>query len=109
MATPTAARTARTRRAALALTAGACAAAAIRPLRAQPSPPHDGGGVAAPRPARMLCPGTAGSGVDLAARVLADGLARRRGHPIALDNRPGADGTLAAGAFAQARPGEALF
>jgi hypothetical protein len=41
--------------------------------------------------------------------MLAEGLARRRGHPIAVENRAGADGVLGAEAFAQARPGEALF
>ncbi|MEO3475947.1 tripartite tricarboxylate transporter substrate binding protein [Roseomonas sp. CAU 1739] len=45
----------------------------------------------------------------MAARLLADGLSRRRAHPIVVENRPGASGVLGAEAFAQARPGEALF
>jgi tripartite-type tricarboxylate transporter receptor subunit TctC len=45
----------------------------------------------------------------MAARLLADGLSYRRGHPLVVENRTGADGTIGAAAFAQARPGEALF
>jgi tripartite-type tricarboxylate transporter receptor subunit TctC len=61
------------------------------------------------RPTRMIVPTPAGAAPDIAARLLAEGLARRRGHPIAVENRPGADGVLGAEAFTQARPGEALF
>ena len=61
------------------------------------------------RPARMIVPFPAGTSLDLAARIVAEGLARRRGHPIAVENRAGADGMLGAEAFAQARPGEALI
>lgn len=61
------------------------------------------------RPARMIIPGTAGSTLDLAARVLAEGLSRRRGHPIAAENRPGAEFVLGTEAFVKARPGEALL
>ncbi|MBV1795711.1 hypothetical protein KSF81_00785 [Siccirubricoccus sp. G192] len=46
---------------------------------------------------------------DLAGCLLAEGLARRRGHPIAVENRAGADGVIGAEAFVQARPSEALF
>ena len=77
------------------------AAVAGRAARAQPAGPF--------RPTRMIVPAPAGSAPDLAARLLAEGLARRRGHAIAVENRPGADGVLGAEAFAQARPGEALF
>jgi tripartite-type tricarboxylate transporter receptor subunit TctC len=61
------------------------------------------------RPARMIVPTPAGAAPDVAARLLAEGLSRRRGHPIAVENRPGAEGVLGAEAFTQARPGEALF
>jgi tripartite-type tricarboxylate transporter receptor subunit TctC len=61
------------------------------------------------RPARMIVPTPAGSAPDVAARLLAGGLSRRRSHPITVENRPGADGVLGAEAFAQARHGEALF
>jgi tripartite-type tricarboxylate transporter receptor subunit TctC len=61
------------------------------------------------RPTRLIVPASAGSAPDVAARLLAEGLSRRRGHPVAVENRAGADGVLGAEAFAQARPGEALF
>lgn len=61
------------------------------------------------RPGRMIVPGPAGSAPDLAGRLLAEGLAHRRGHPIVVEDRPGADGLIAAEAFLQARPGEALL
>jgi tripartite-type tricarboxylate transporter receptor subunit TctC len=80
---------------------GGIAALAAAAGRAQP--------VVAARPARMITMAQPGSSLDIAARVMAEGLSRRRGHPIAVENRPGADGILAAEAFVQARPGEALF
>ncbi|MBR0663910.1 tripartite tricarboxylate transporter substrate binding protein [Roseomonas hellenica] len=61
------------------------------------------------RQVRLLTPGGPGTGVDLAARLLAEGLARRLGQPLPVENRPGADGTLAAEAHARARPGESLL
>ena len=87
-----------TRRSALALT---LAALGGRAARAQPAGPF--------RPTRMIVPAPAGAAPDLAARLIAGGLSRRRGHPVAVENRPGADGMLGAEVFAQARPGEALF
>jgi tripartite-type tricarboxylate transporter receptor subunit TctC len=61
------------------------------------------------RPARIVVSTAAGSAQDLCARLLAEGLSRRRGHPVVVENRPSAGGIVAAEAFAQARPGEALF
>lgn len=61
------------------------------------------------RPGRMIVAAIPGGSPDIMARMLAEGLSRRRGHNIAVENRPGADGTIAAEAFAQARPGDALF
>lgn len=61
------------------------------------------------RPARIVVSTAAGSAPDLCARLLAEGLTRRRGHPIVVENRPSAGGIVAAEAFTQARPGEALF
>ena len=57
----------------------------------------------------MIVPGPAGSTLDLAARVLAEGLSHRRSHPIAAENRPGAEFVLGTEAFVQARSGEALL
>lgn len=61
------------------------------------------------RPGRIIVPTSAGSAPDLGARLLAEGLTRRRGHSLVVENRPGAGGVLGAEAFVQARPGEALF
>lgn len=87
-----------TRRTSLAL---ASAAVLGRPARSQPATEF--------RPSRMLVAAVPGGSPDIVARLLADGLARRRGHPVAVENRPGADGAIAADAFVQARPGDALF
>lgn len=79
----------------------AVAALGRRAARAQP--------VEGFRPAGIIVPAPAGSSPDVGARLLAEGLARRRGHTLVVENRPGADGVLGAEAFARARPGEALF
>ncbi len=72
-----------------------------RPARAQSA--------VAFRPTRIIVPASAGGAPDLGARLLAEGLARRRGHPLVVDNRVGADGIIGAEAFARTAPGEALF
>ena len=90
------------RRAALGLSLGALVShSGSRTAHAQPA--------GTSRPARIIVPAGPAGAVDLSARLLAEGLARQRGHPLVVDNRPGADGILAAEAFARARPGEALF
>jgi tripartite-type tricarboxylate transporter receptor subunit TctC len=61
------------------------------------------------RPTRMIVPTPAGTSPDILARLVADGLSRRRGHPIAVENRTGAEGQIAAEAFVAAPRGEALF
>ncbi|MBV1796547.1 tripartite tricarboxylate transporter substrate binding protein [Siccirubricoccus sp. G192] len=57
----------------------------------------------------MIHPAAVGSAPDVAARLLAEVLARRRGHPIAVEARGGADGIIAADAFVRSPPGEAVF
>ena len=64
---------------------------------------------ASDHPARMIVPVPPGTSPDTAARFLAERLSHRRGHPLVVENRTGGDGTIGAAAFAQARPGEALF
>ncbi|MBL6456614.1 tripartite tricarboxylate transporter substrate binding protein [Belnapia sp. T6] len=61
------------------------------------------------QPIRILTPSPPGSSVDAAARVVADGLARRYEQSFVVDNRPGADGVVAADAFAKSRPGSTLL
>jgi len=48
------------------------------------------------RPLRLVVPFTPGGGADLVARILATPLSQRLGHPVIVDNRPGAGGTLGA-------------
>ena len=61
------------------------------------------------RPVRLIAAGAPGSGIDLVARLLAEGLAPRLGQPMVVENR-GAGGMAIAGeAHASARPGETLL
>lgn len=45
-----------------------------------------------------------GGGVDITARIVADGLAQRLGHPVVVESRPGAATTLASAQIARATP-----
>jgi tripartite-type tricarboxylate transporter receptor subunit TctC len=56
------------------------------------------------RPIRVVVGFSAGSGVDVSARVIAQKLNERWGQPVVADNRPGAGGTIAAGIVAGANP-----
>jgi tripartite-type tricarboxylate transporter receptor subunit TctC len=49
---------------------------------------------------RVIVPVSAGSGTDIAARLFAERLAARWKQPIAIENRPGADGLIGTAAFA---------
>ncbi len=60
------------------------------------------------RPVRLVVPQPPGAAPDLLARGLAPHLAAAFGQPFLVENRPGAGGTLAAGAVAQARDLHAL-
>jgi tripartite-type tricarboxylate transporter receptor subunit TctC len=52
----------------------------------------------------IVVPVPPGGGPDLAARVLADKLSPKLGHPVVVENRPGAGTLLGAGAVAKAAP-----
>ena len=59
---------------------------------------------------RLVVPTPAGSSVDIAARLIADGLRERWGHPLIIENKAGAGGTIAAAEVARATPdGHTLF
>ena len=62
------------------------------------------------RAVKIIVPFAAGSANDVSARLYADGLARRWGKPVIIENRPGADAIVGGGAFAerQGRPYPAL-
>src|ERR1041385_4501095 len=76
--------------------AGLAAAAALRPGRAWAPWPE--------RTITLLHGLTAGGGVDVSARVIAEGLSRRLGQQIVVEPKPGAAGTLAAAQTARANP-----
>lgn len=61
------------------------------------------------RRVRLIAPAVPGSSLDLVARLIGDGLAARWGQPVAVENRPGADGIPALEAMLAAAPGEALL
>ena len=56
------------------------------------------------RPIRLILPYTPGGPVDLSARVLVDAIAPILGVPVVVENRPGANGKIAAEAVARAEP-----
>lgn len=58
---------------------------------------------------RIVVPFPAGSGIDVAARIVGDGLAKRWAQPVVIENKPGGETTIGAGAFAAARDGQTLL
>lgn len=99
---------ARTRRSVVGALAALPAPSILGPSVAagDPAPPTP---VVVARPWRLIVPLPPGSSPDIAARLFADAFARRRGHNVAVENRVGGVGAVAGEAFAQSRPGEALF
>jgi tripartite-type tricarboxylate transporter receptor subunit TctC len=86
-------------RAAAALPAAALAAPAARAQSGWPA-----------GPVRFVVPFPAGSGTDLSARQIGERLSAAIGVPVVVDNRPGADGTIAAEAAARSKPdGQTVF
>jgi tripartite-type tricarboxylate transporter receptor subunit TctC len=61
------------------------------------------------RTVRIITPSPPGSSVDATARLLVEGLGRRYGGTWYVENRPGADGVVAAQAFVLSPPGSALL
>jgi tripartite-type tricarboxylate transporter receptor subunit TctC len=76
--------------------AGMAATAALHPERALAAWPE--------RNISMIHGLTAGGGVDVSARVIADGLSRRLGQQIVVEPKPGAAGTIAAAQVARGNP-----
>ena len=53
------------------------------------------------RPVRIIAPGSPGTGADVIIRIVAEGLSRRWGHQVYVENKPGgAFGLVAAQAAA---------
>jgi tripartite-type tricarboxylate transporter receptor subunit TctC len=61
------------------------------------------------RPVKLILPLGAGSGSDIAARLLADRLSKRWGQPVIVENRPGGDGVVAINAFVTAHDDHQLL
>jgi tripartite-type tricarboxylate transporter receptor subunit TctC len=62
------------------------------------------------RPIRLIVPFAAGSGTDAVARLTGQHLGAALGQPVIIDNKPGANGAIAADAVAKAAPdGYTLF
>ena len=56
------------------------------------------------KPIHLVVAFTAGSATDIIARAVGDTLARSLGQSVVIENKPGAGGTIAAGAIAKADP-----
>lgn len=68
------------------------------------------GAAEAQKTLRLVVPYGAGGAPDVMSRTLAAKLSERAGHPVIVDNRPGASGIIAAQAVMQAAPdGQTLF
>lgn len=74
---------------------GALGALSAFPARAQ---------TGAARPLTMIVPYSPGGASEVAARAVAEGLAKVLGHPVLVDNRPGAEGAIAVQAGVAAEP-----
>ena len=56
------------------------------------------------KPVKLIVSAVAGAGVDVSARVLAEGLTQRLGQPVIVENKPGASSMLAASQVARSAP-----
>lgn len=56
------------------------------------------------KPIRIVVPFSAGGGIDATARVLGQGLSRRLGQPVIVDNKPGGNGLIATQYVTAAKP-----
>src|SRR5690606_10414045 len=85
----------------LALVAGV-AALAVAPAAVQAAYPE--------KPITLVVPFPAGSGTDSVGRIFAEELSKELGQPIVVENKPGANATIAANYVAKAKPdGYTLF
>jgi len=80
---------------AIRLFAAAAAALAVGTVQAQAWPS---------KPVRVIVPATPGGTIDPLTRVTADALSKALGHPVVVENRPGAQGNTGLAAVAKADP-----
>jgi tripartite-type tricarboxylate transporter receptor subunit TctC len=81
------------------LTGAIVAVSAIAPASAQPSADNYPEG-----PMTLVVPFSAGGGVDIVGRILAEALSKELGKTVVVENKPGASGMIGAGAVANAKP-----
>ncbi len=79
----------------LAALCAAAAAVATVPAHAQAYPT---------KPVRVILPFPAGGSTDVTARIVVDELSKSLGQPVIVENKPGANGNIAAGEVARAAP-----
>ena len=82
-------------------TSAAASTAASAALWAWPALAADLGGG---KPISLVVSYPAGGGADVMARLIAPPMSQALGQPVIVDNKPGASGTIAAGAVARATP-----
>lgn len=56
------------------------------------------------KPIVLICPWPAGGSSDLVMRAIAESVGKQLGQQVVIENRPGASGTMGAGALVSARP-----
>lgn len=61
------------------------------------------------RTVKLITPQPAGTAIDTGLRMFADRLAKRWGHSVIVENRPGGDGIPATSSFVQARDDHSLY
>lgn len=62
------------------------------------------------KPISLIVPFPAGSGTDAVGRIFAEGISKQLGQPVIVENKPGANATIAANYVAKAKPdGYTLF
>ncbi|HUQ74577.1 MAG TPA: tripartite tricarboxylate transporter substrate binding protein [Burkholderiales bacterium] len=61
------------------------------------------------RPVKLILPLGPGAGADIGARLFADGLSKRWGQPVVVENRPGGDGVIALNAVIAAKDDHTLL
>jgi tripartite-type tricarboxylate transporter receptor subunit TctC len=79
----------------------ACATNITLPNVAQASWPE--------RPVKLIVTFPPGSANDAAARIFADGLSKRWGKPVVVEDKPGAEGTIGVGSFVSAQDDHTLL
>ena len=93
-------RTFRPRAVALVVTV-ACAAVLVLPVAARAGWPE--------RPVKLIVTFPPGSANDAAARIFADGLSKKWGKPVVVEDKPGAEGTIGVGAFVSGQDDHTLL